>query len=561
MSNLSADIDLPNAPTRINYRLHGNGDLDITQLDPAIRTALRTASSTLTDHLISVGGHLPFSMSANDTIQDLHWKLSRRYVIDVRPNQLSIKLRDAPQAILLTDGKLTLKPEVVTVDRVRVLPDGTKGGEVLLDGVLQPRDGSVRFKNFSAELHRIEIEQWLPLLANPDSIAADGRLGGLLTANGALTRRNTPMVNGKLTLGAGHLALGFLRAPIKIRAAILTLDGKGLALKMPGSSIENQPLDFRMAVADLAHPAVRIDAHAAKLDLFVMRFIRVPWMPASAPHFFAVPVSGHLEADQATFDKLLMSKVATDFSRDQVNWRVYNFTGHAFEGAVKLNIDGRTGPNNWIRMAGAVSDMDAAALLKVSDPTGRPPIIGKLFVTYDLWANTDTNFFDTLAGTFSLQIKEGVLKRFALLSKILSFIDLKNWITAQFPDPRVSGIPFKTIIADFKGVNSDFYTNNLLLTGPVMDISARGDIQFGQGRVNLDVGMVPFSTVNWVVSYIPIVGENLAGGSRGLLGAYFHVHGPYKNPTVMPKPITSITEFVKRTLGLPVNIIVPNTIK
>jgi hypothetical protein len=560
INDLAASLDLHNAPARIGYRTSARGELDLTNFTPLIRTILQSASPAVSVRLATLSGRLVVAARAEGAIQDLRWKLAQSYLAEVYPHQLSAQLKGMPSTILMTDGAISLKPSLMTVTRLRILV-GENGGEVLLDGSFEPRPGAARLKNFTAELHQVPVERWLPLLIDPDSLSADGRLGGLLAAKGELSQRSTPQITGKLTLGAGHVTFGFLRAPIKVRAATLTFDGKGLVLKMPGSSLEDQALDFRLAVADFAHPSVRIDARAAKLDLFVMRFIRAPWTPPSVPHFFAVPVSGHLEADQASFDKLMMSKVATDFSRDQVNWRVYDFTGRAFDGSINLNIDGRTGPNNWIRMKGAVSNIDTALLLEASDPVSRPAVIGSLSMAYDLWANTDTDFFDTLAGSFSLQINDGVLQRFALLSKILSFIDLKNWITAQFPDPRISGVPFETITADFKGVKGDFYTDNLLLTGPVMDISARGSVRFGQGRIDMDVGMVPFSTVNWFVSHIPLVGANLAGGTRGLVGAYFHVYGPYKDPTVRPKPITSVTEFVKRTLGLPVNIIAPHTIK
>jgi len=46
-----------------------------------------------------------------------------------------------------------------------------------------------------------------------------------------------------------------------------------------------------------------------------------------------------------------------------------------------------------------------------------------------------------------------------------------------------------------------------------------------------------------------------------LVAAYFHVKGPVSDPSILPKPITSVANFVKKTLGMPINIIRPNTIK
>jgi len=34
-----------------------------------------------------------------------------------------------------------------------------------------------------------------------------------------------------------------------------------------------------------------------------------------------------------------------------------------------------------------------------------------------------------------------------------------------------------------------------------------------------------------------------------------------RDPSVTPAPVTSIAEIIKKTLGLPINIIRPNTIK
>ncbi|MGH7933890.1 MAG: AsmA-like C-terminal domain-containing protein, partial [Candidatus Binataceae bacterium] len=202
-----------------------------------------------------------------------------------------------------------------------------------------------------------------------------------------------------------------------------------------------------------------------------------------------------------------------------------------------------------------------ASAFMLSGKRKSSPLLGRLFAAADLWADTGTDFFNTLAGTASVDVRDGTLDKFTLLTRILSLIDLKNWLTAKLPDPTVVGIPFKALTASFKGQRGDFYTDNLRLDGPVMDITARGDIKFGDGTMDMRIALIPFNTVNWLVNKIPIIGENLASGSSGLLAAYFQVKGPVANPSVTPKPITSVAEFVAKTLSLPINIIAPDTIK
>ncbi len=184
---------------------------------------------------------------------------------------------------------------------------------------------------------------------------------------------------------------------------------------------------------------------------------------------------------------------------------------------------------------------------------GQPPLSGRLDARGDLWANSNTNFFSTMAGTISIEVSDGVLHKFALLSRILGFVDLKTWLSARVPDPRVTGVPFQTLTADFKGRDGDFYSNDLLLRGPVMNISALGHMRLGDGNVDMQVGMVPFKTVNWLVAKVPLIGGGLSADH--FVAAYFHVTGPLSNPRVVPKPITSMAYFLTNVIKLPINII------
>jgi hypothetical protein len=360
-------------------------------------------------------------------------------------------------------------------------------------------------------------------------------------------------------MGSGQIQFGFLRSPIDTMSATLTTDGKRLKVAIPAGQLEGQPVDLSLLVTDLAHPALEIDGTSARLDFEVMRFVRLPWSPKTKPYFFEVPVHGHIEAHEANFGKLTMSNVKADFTDDAGRWRVYNFVASSTGGQAELELTGRP-QDDWIHMKGRIAAMDADELFLLLGQ--RPsPLLGKLSATADLWADTDVDFFRTLAGTASMRVENGTLNRLTMLYRILSFIDLKAWLTAQLPDPRVSGVPFKTLGADFKGRDGDFYTDNLRLDGAVMDIVARGHVRLDDAALNMSVSLVPFSTVNWLVNKIPLIGGNLASASRGLLAAYFHVYGPFSNPAVVPMPITSVAEFVAKTLSLPINAVAPNTIK
>lgn len=154
-----------------------------------------------------------------------------------------------------------------------------------------------------------------------------------------------------------------------------------------------------------------------------------------------------------------------------------------------------------------------------------------------------------------------MLLKFKLLSQMLSLVDVSEWLKANIPDPRVNGVPFRSITANFAGHNGIFQTQDFLLDGPVMKITAAGQVDVGQSAMSMTVGMRPFQLLDTVFNNIPIIGTRLAESQSGIVAAYFNVRGPIGDPQVMPAPIKSISHMVIKTLAIPINILAPETVK
>jgi hypothetical protein len=346
---------------------------------------------------------------------------------------------------------------------------------------------------------------------------------------------------------------------VLLSSATLTLDGKGMKIEMPKATLEKSPLDLTMSIRDFAHPEMELNAIAQRLDLMVMKFIRLPWQPPTPVMMFKIPVTGYIGARRASLARLEMAEVGGNYRYDHGNWWVHGFKADALGGQIGLVLSGRQ-KDDWIHMRGDLKQIDGAALMQLIQGSGPPKMTGKMDLSGDFWADTNNDFFTTVAGKMSINAEHGILAKFRLLSRILGMIDLKSWLTANVPDPRVAGLPYDTLSATFAGNAGVFYTKDLTLKGPVMDLGARGSINTGAGTMDMTIAMVPFHTVNWLVTKIPLVGERLAEGTT-LFAGYFHVSGPMADPSVTPEPITSVAELVKKTLGMPLNIIRPNTIR
>jgi AsmA-like C-terminal region len=558
-SDIRLDLDLLKAPEKIGYRLKLTSWLDAGEVYGATHAVIEQAQPKLRGQLLWVHGHTSVQLQANGTVNGLRMTIPPDYRVTANFGDVEFQLNKMPAAIWLNHGSVVLEPGRISLNQIVAIPLG-ETGNVVLNGIVLTDTTPVQIRNLTAELHQLSSAKWVPLIVGPNQTAVSGPISGKLVVNSKAGFEFSTVV-GKLTLDNGTVQPGFLRSPIVvIHSATITLDGTGVILEIRAARLEGQPLDFRMAVADLNHPQVRIDAKVTNLDFEVMRFIRLPWSPSSPPQFFPVPVSGHIEAQAGNFDKLAMSNISVDFHHNSQIWRVDKFRATAFNGSIDLTISGRA-RDNWMNMKGVIAHMDAGPLFLLSGTSHQVPILGTLSAAGDLWANTNTDFFRTLTGRISITMTNGVLNRFTLLKRILSLVNLKNWLTAQFPDPREAGVPFTRLAADFRANKGNLYTDNLRMNGPVIDITARGDIDVGNSTMNMEIVLLALQTVNWLLDNIPIIGKHLGGATKQLVGAYFQVSGPISNPSIWPKPLTSVAKFVLRTLSLPINIIAPNTIQ
>ena len=541
-----------------DYQANVDVDADLSQLYPAIIRTLGIYQLKEHERLQRLAGRIDIVTTASGKLSVKQFRPPADYQVRADANGTVLTVKGSPGPIDIRRGTVTITPSTIKFDRIML---AATGGDAMLDGTLDfVRDG-IAVHNLALDLHDFPSELWLALVVDPSDLGVKGPVGGKVVLNRQPNDPELALPEGKLTLAKGEVQFNFLRSPLIVQGATLTMHHRSMTAWMPGARLENSPIDFRIAMPDVSHPSIRIDATVQNLDLEVMKFVRMPWSPATPPINFPIATSGHIESRTGNLAAFAMSDLKTDFTRSpSSDWRLYNFSAVAYRGKMKLELIGRA-PDNWIQIKGTVADMDPAPLFTLGDRKKESPLQGHLFAGVDLWANTDTNFFETLAGDMSITVRDGTLNKFTLLSRLLALIDIKNWLSAQIPDPRVNGVPFKTLITDFKGSNGLFYTDNFALQGPVMDITAAGSLQFGENTLDVEVGMAPFDTVDWVLNKIPLIGERVGAGTGKLVAGYFQVSGPVSDPSIAPKPITSVAEFVKKTLGMPINIIRPNTIK
>jgi hypothetical protein len=557
LNQISLTGDLGRAGAGMPYQVKVSGDLDVGQLYDALRRWMPGVVAEPLKRIQSVRG-----MTAAEI--ELHGILTRSGIADapeyravLQPRGVTVVAASTPSEFKLYGGRVDLSPNAILIDKLDLAPNR---GSLRVSGRIEKTGpGVYELSDLDLQMRQIDAEEWLPQMIAMDTMDVHAPASGTLSVSRLREGTHRYQVQGNLALGPGQIKFAFLRAPVVLtQPASVTLSGQGGRLAIQSATLEGSPLVMTLSVADVSKPVIRIDASAQKLDLEAITAVRLPWTPKTPVKIDNTSFEGHIEAAQANLERLQMRGLKASFRRDAENWRVFDISADALGGHLTMELTGRR-RDDWVHIITRADDLDVAALQALgSDPT---VVTGRLSSDADVWADTDDDFFNTLTGSLALTVKDGVLLKFKLLSRMLSLVDVSEWINANVPDPRVKGVPFKTISAHFTGEQGSFETNDFLLDGPVMKITAAGKVDVARSGMNMMIGMRPFQLLDTVFNKIPLIGSRIAASQSGIVAAYFHVHGPVGDPTVVPAPITSISHLLIKTLAIPINLVVPETVK
>jgi uncharacterized protein involved in outer membrane biogenesis len=180
---------------------------------------------------------------------------------------------------------------------------------------------------------------------------------------------------------------------------------------------------------------------------------------------------------------------------------------------------------------------------------GNGELTGRLSLSGDLSATGHSikDIQRTAAGTLQLRAEKGVLKKFSVLSKIFSLLNVAQLAKMQLPDMARDGMPYDAITAHTLLQNGVFSSNDFFIAGNAMEISGAGQVDYLQKEIEGIAGIHPLQTLDRLAGKMPVVGWLLLDKQGKILTIYVKISGPWQNPGVKPMPVKSIG---KETLGV-----------
>jgi hypothetical protein len=162
----------------------------------------------------------------------------------------------------------------------------------------------------------------------------------------------------------------------------------------------------------------------------------------------------------------------------------------------------------------------------------------------------------SLKGTMEFEAKNGRYDRYGLLGKIFEVLSPTGIL--KIPDLRKEGFPYYTIKASANLQDGKITIKEALVDSSSTDLVFNGEIDLIDRKIDAVILVVPFRTIDRIISSIPLVGYVMGGR---LVAIPVRLSGDLDDPKVTPFSPSAVgaglLDTVKRFFGLPFHVIQP----
>ncbi|MDR3578631.1 MAG: AsmA-like C-terminal domain-containing protein [Oryzomonas sp.] len=283
-----------------------------------------------------------------------------------------------------------------------------------------------------------------------------------------------------------------------------------------------------------------------------------PSREAQAPSRLNLSLKMNVESGK--YEKVIFSKLSATLHQENGILYVQGLEAGMFDGRVtaKGRIAPGSGRERRYDLNFGLERVNAERLFQALDVS--KVVTGTLSLSGDLTARGATlaDLKRTTLGNVKLKLEKGTLRKFNVLSKMFSILNVSQLLKFQLPDMVSNGMPYNDIHGSFAFSDGSIATQNLFINSNAMNISIIGKADMVKEELNFTIGVQPLQTVDKIVNRIPVVGWLLTGKGKSVVTAYFEAKGKWSDPQVSAIPVKSMAkgafDVFKRVFQLPVKL-------
>jgi hypothetical protein len=239
------------------------------------------------------------------------------------------------------------------------------------------------------------------------------------------------------------------------------------------------------------------------------------------------------------------------------HWDVGNFSAQSFHGSIKVAAVWN-GDLRQFYLTGNAYKINARALFVALESGKNPPISGELTAKINAGASLAESGHSPpvlSCGGAIIFLEHGELGKADALVKLMELLNIKSWVTFHPPDLDRTGLPFDHIFARLTFAPQAITVQHLDESGPVIRLTGRGQISQPDGKLDLHLAVIPFTSPRWAFLKLPVVGSRLAHTFDQIASVRLKVTGPVTTPDVSPEYFGSAIDALAAIVELPLDIV------
>ncbi len=491
------------------------------------------------------------------------YRLSGKKQLRYSINTNQFPIQDVSQ-LVPEIAKYQAKGNIKAAIQGKISEDKTGGqnfnGNLFLSGVSAKLSGNMkRLENINGNL-----------IFYNDTISTNllsAKLGNtLLSGSGTLIGFKNPSLDITFSSPALYFPdIGFRdkpsAPPVRDARGSITLKNGNLHIRQFTCLIGRSLIDAQGTINNIKKPALSISIDSPFLDLediLALRGLELEKKTGEGPSGISGKVNfsaGSGKFRQFTFEKL---RTALLFQNRTIHLQPIeaDVAGGTLNAKGSVDFDAAGKPR--YQLSFNMKNLSAISIQRSFDV--RREVTGTLSMDGELTAGGDNSqeIRKTVQGNLKLRCEDGSLRKFAVLSKIFSLLNVSQLFKFQLPDMVSGGMPYNKMTGSFTVRNGVATTNDFFIDSDAINISVIGKFDLPEEKLDLTVGVKPLQTVDKLVSHLPIVGWVLTGKNKSLVTAYFEAKGSWDNPQVRAISLKSLAKGVfnifKRVFQLPAKL-------
>ncbi|NIO09708.1 MAG: hypothetical protein GTO40_17580 [Deltaproteobacteria bacterium] len=455
-------------------------------------------------------------------------------------------------------GHVSFSPTEIRTGGVTVRIGGTP---IRLGGVLKGYQSGRPNFDLEVDLPNVRLGGVTRMLLSVGSLDDPGTVRGKVNYRGTLGKNGERQLTGALELKRVRLPFRLFKKPIEDVSGKIKLDRFGVDFKEIKGQVGGYGLKFRGRYDYYEKPQLTFLATSAVMDLTGLLPrgpSPKPPSPAMERWYGGLEVKGKLKVDNGAYKAFNFTDLSSDLSLKNRQWTFSNVSAQSSGGTVRgtASLVDHPGKKLTFTVEPDIQRLPVDQLLgffgvKTNEVTGRVDLSG----TFNSTGETVPQRKKNLNGVFRMRMQEGMVRRFKILVRVLSLMDLSRWFTLRMPDVNNEGVQYRYVSGDFKIDKGIYSTRDFVLDSEDLRVSGAGTLDGSEGTINFVVAVRPFPKLDAAANYIPILGKGIAGIKNSLLVASFRIKGPVKKPNITPAPLSTLSEFFFGALSIPRDMI------